>query len=63
MPQTQTTQMELQYLRHLVGEAQLASTKFGTYSEQCQDPQLKQMLQTESAKCQKKADQLMSFLQ
>jgi len=40
------TQREFLFLEDLLHEEELQIRKFRTYSQQCQDPQLKQMLQS-----------------
>ena len=55
--------MELQNLRHLIGEHDTAIQKLTEYAQQAQDPQLKQMLQQSTQSAQDTKQQLMSFLQ
>ena len=62
MPQ-QLNQMELQNLRHLISEHETSMQKLQEYANQCQDPQLKQMLQQSAQSAQNTKQQLMAFLQ
>lgn len=63
MPQQQITLMELQNLRELIGEHDVAIQKLQEYVNQCQDPQLKQMLQQSAQSAQSTKQQLIQFLQ
>ena len=38
----QINQLELQNIRHLIGQHETAYKKLSTYAQQCTDPQLKQ---------------------
>lgn len=54
---------ELENLRHLIGSHETASRKLENYAQQCNDPQLKQMLQQSAQSAQQTKQKLMSFLQ
>ncbi len=56
-------QMELQNLRHLIGDEQLSATKCGTYAQQTQDPQLKNFFNKSAQQAQQNAQKLEQFLQ
>lgn len=55
-------QLELQNLRHLIGSHQTAESKCNFYAQQCQDPQVKQMLQQAAQSACDTKNKLMSFL-
>jgi hypothetical protein len=55
-------QLELQNLRELIGSHETASNKLQTYASQCQDQQLKQMLQQSAQSARSTKDKLISFL-
>lgn len=55
--------MELQSIRHMLGEELLGATKAQAYSQQCQDPQLKNLLQDCVRKHQSRAQKLMQAIQ
>ncbi|MBM7661877.1 spore coat protein CotF [Bacillus mesophilus] len=55
-------ELELQNLRHLIGGHETCATKLDTYAQQCQDPQIKQMLQQHAQSARQTKQQLMSFL-
>jgi len=63
MPQQQLTHMELENLRHLIGEHDTATQKLQEYANQANDPQIKQMLQQSAQSAQSTKQKLMSFLQ
>jgi hypothetical protein len=54
--------MELQNLRHLIGSHETAFQKLGTYSQQCTDPQVKQMFQQSAQSAEQTKLRLLSFL-
>lgn len=58
----QVTQMELQCIRHIASEHKLMSAKYGAYAQQCQDPQIKQMLEQSSQDAQTTAQNLANSL-
>ncbi|MCY6369112.1 hypothetical protein [Clostridium ganghwense] len=58
----QLNQIELQNLRHLVGGYQTTASKLNDYANQCQDQQIKQMLQQAAASAQNTTQKLMGFL-
>lgn len=56
-------QIELQNLRHIIGEHDLAFQKMQVYAEQSTDPQVKAFFQKSAQDAQNTKQQLMSFLQ
>jgi hypothetical protein len=54
--------LELQNLRHLIYSHETATKKLEEYSQQCRDPQLKQMLSQSSQSARTTKEKLMSFL-
>ncbi len=62
MPQ-QITQLELQNLRELISSHDLAASKLQEYANQCNDAQVKQMLQQSAQSAQNTKQTLLSFLQ
>ncbi|MCS1350764.1 hypothetical protein [Mechercharimyces sp. CAU 1602] len=58
----QLTELELQNLRHLIGGHETVAHKLDFYAQQCQDPQLKQLLQKDAQDARTTKQQLMSFL-
>jgi len=56
-------QQELQNLRHLIGDQDLWSRKFQTFSGQCQDAQLKNLLQQMSQNADSARQSLLNHLQ
>lgn len=59
---SQINELELQNIRHLASGALATSRKFSFLAQQCQDPTLKNMLQTGAKEAQQSADKLMKFL-
>lgn len=55
-------QLELQNLRHLIGAHCTIEKKLEFYSNQCTDPDLKQMLKKDAGDAKVNKDRLMSFL-
>lgn len=55
-------QIELQNLRHLIGDHENAEKKLNFYAENCQDPQIKQMFQQSAQAAGQTRTKLMSFL-
>lgn len=55
-------QMELQYLREIIGAHQTMATKFDFYANQCQDPQIKQLFKQSSQDAQTTATNLINSL-
>jgi ferritin len=60
---SQLNQVELQHLRHLIGEHETAYQKMQTYAEQATDPQVKTFFQKSAQDAMSTKQQLMSFLQ
>ena len=56
------TQVELQNLRHLIGAHDTAHQKLTTYSNQCVDPQIKQMFTKAAQDAMNTKQRLTSFL-
>jgi len=56
-------QMELQSLRHLIGVEETAGRQLGAYAQQCQDPQLKSLLEEAANRAAQNSRMLMGFLQ
>lgn len=56
------TTIELDYLRHLVGNTQAGAAKITAYAEQSEDPDLRSFLEQEAQTCRQRADTLMNFL-
>ncbi len=54
---------ELQNLRHLIGTHETAVHKLEQYSQQCTDPQIKQMFSQSATSANGTIQKLMSFLQ
>lgn len=58
----QLTMLELEELRHLIGEERLAVDKLNEYVRNCRDPQLKSHLQHLASVCNQNTQRLMAFL-
>lgn len=56
------TQLELEQLRHLIGEQKLAAEKLNDYARTCRDPQLKQYAEHVARQCGDHVQRLMGFL-
>lgn len=56
------TMLELEELRHMVGEQKLAVEKLNAYSQSCRDPELRQRLEQIARQCQDNVQKLMGFL-
>lgn len=56
------THIELENLRHLISSHSLAEKKLNFYAQQCQDPQLKQMIEQSAQSACDTRKKLMSFL-
>ncbi|NLN16028.1 MAG: hypothetical protein GX182_01775 [Firmicutes bacterium] len=56
------TQMELNLLREMIGNAVASSNKLGMYAQQATEPQLKSFFQNASQECAQKVQNLMGFL-
>lgn len=54
--------LELQNLRHLIGAHCTIEKKLKFYSEQCTDPQLKEMLKQDAEDAKSSKAKLMAFL-
>ncbi|MDF2844657.1 MAG: hypothetical protein K0R00_3083 [Herbinix sp.] len=60
---TNLNQMELQNLRHLIGSHGTIANKLDAMAQQCQDPQISQMLKTDAEEARQNKQKLMTFLQ
>lgn len=60
---TQLNQMELQNLRELIGCHDTLVQKLKFYSNQCHDPQLRNMMEQSSQSAGETKDRLLSFLE
>ncbi|NLG85180.1 MAG: hypothetical protein GX493_11380 [Firmicutes bacterium] len=56
-------QMELQSLRQLIGIEETAGRQLGVFAQQCQDPQLKSLLEEAANRAAQNGRMLMGFLQ
>lgn len=59
---TNLNELELQNLRHLIGGHETAAKKLDLYSQQCNDPQIKQMLTQSAQSARSTKQKLISFL-
>jgi len=55
-------QLELQNIRHLVGAHGTVANKLESYAQQCQDPQVQQMLKDDATDAKNSKQKLMTFL-
>ena len=55
-------QLELQHLRHLIGEHETAYQKLNTFSSQAVDPQIKQIFAKSAQDALNTKQKLLSFL-
>lgn len=60
---SQLNQMELQYLRHIIGSHEMISQKYQAYAQQATDPQVKSFFEQSAQEAQQTKQKLMSFLQ
>jgi hypothetical protein len=56
-------QMELQNLRHIIGAHGTIANKLDAMAQQCQDPQICQMLKSDAQDARQNKQNLMKFLQ
>lgn len=56
-------QMELQNLRHIIGAHGTIANKLDAMAQQCQDPQISQMLKLDAQDARQNKQNLMKFLQ
>jgi len=56
-------QTELQSLRHLISAEETVGRQFGIMAQQCQDPQLKTLLEEAANRAAQNSRMLMGFLQ
>ena len=56
------TMLELEELRHMVGEQKLAVEKLNAYAQACRDPELKQRVEHLARQCNDNVQKLMGFL-
>lgn len=59
----QLNELELSNLRHLIYSHETSAQKLEQYSQQCTDPQVKQMFQQSAQEAKNTRQKLMSFLQ
>ncbi|MDD3652673.1 MAG: hypothetical protein PHO01_00590 [Desulfotomaculaceae bacterium] len=59
---SQLNQQELQNIRHLIGSHETAFKKLQTYSQQANDPQIKQMFENSAQNARNTKQKLMTFL-
>lgn len=59
---TNLNELELQNLRHLIGTHETAAKKLDVYSQQCNDPNIKQMLNQSAQAAKNTKQKLLSFL-
>ena len=55
-------EVELQHVRHLIGEHEMSYQKLSAYAEDCTDPQIKQMFSKSAQDALNTKQKLMSFL-
>ncbi|WP_044893254.1 hypothetical protein [Bacillus alveayuensis] len=60
--QGQLTHLELENLRHLIGDHGTVANKLDAYAQACQDPQLKQIFQRDAQQARASQQKLMGFL-
>ncbi|NLG68894.1 MAG: hypothetical protein GX496_04900 [Firmicutes bacterium] len=56
------TTLELEDLRHIIGEQKLAVEKLNAYSQACRDPELKQRVEQIARQASDNVQRLMTFL-
>ncbi|WP_324717989.1 hypothetical protein U7230_06900 [Carboxydochorda subterranea] len=56
------TMMELDTLRHFIGEERLAVEKLNLYVQNCRDPELRNHLQHLANECNNNVQKLLGFL-
>ncbi|MEW6049283.1 MAG: hypothetical protein AB1609_22900 [Bacillota bacterium] len=56
------TMMELDTLRHMIGEQRLCVDKLNHYAQHCLDPELKNHFQHLASLCNQNVQKLMGFL-
>ena len=62
MKMADLTQVELQNLRHLIGAHEISYQKLNNYSQQCVDPQIKQLFTKSAQDALNTKQKLLSFL-
>jgi len=60
---TQLTELELQNLRHLIGQHETVANKMDQYAQQATDSQFKQYFEQSSQEAKQTKQRLLSFLQ
>ncbi len=58
----QINQQELENLRHLISSHETGAQKLDTYSQQCTDPEIKQMFQQSAESARQTKQKLLTFL-
>ncbi|GEN56568.1 hypothetical protein GCM10012290_11700 [Halolactibacillus alkaliphilus] len=56
------TTLEVEHLRHLIGGHGLITTKLKAYAENCRDPELQALLESDAAAASQAQQKLMTFL-
>ncbi|HEY8426224.1 MAG TPA: hypothetical protein VIK73_09465 [Limnochordales bacterium] len=56
------TALELEQLRHIIGEQKLTVEKLNAYSQACRDPELKQQVEHIARQANDNVQRLMTFL-
>lgn len=60
---SQINLLELEHLRHLIGAHDTISNKLESFSSQCSDQQVADMLKTDAQDAKQNKQKLMTFLQ
>ena len=55
-------EVELQNVRHLIGEHDMSYQKLSSYARECTDPQIRQMFEKSAQDAQNTKQKLMGFL-
>ncbi len=55
-------EVELQHVRHLIGEHDMSYQKLSSYAQDCMDPQIKQMFEKSAQDALTTKQKLMGFL-
>ncbi|WP_252502394.1 hypothetical protein [Sporosarcina sp. Marseille-Q4943] len=56
------TELEVENLRHLIGEHSLITKKLEFYAQNCQDPELQSIFQRDAQAAKENQQQLLTFL-
>jgi hypothetical protein len=60
---TQLSQIELQNLRHLIGDHETVANKLEAYAQNCNDAQLKQLFLQDASAARSSKQKLITYLQ